>query len=153
MVDLIPPFWLEGSRGLERARDESRKLTWGDVSLQSDPETGAQCLVWKTGKGSKTRTGQEGGHRRAFDPKVYANGNRSRCPVEFYKVFRSDRPQSMLASNAPFYLAINHKRKPEDEVWYLNRPLGKNEIGINRSRTKQAEPARPQEKTHQPFCT
>ena len=28
----------------------------------------------------------------------------------------------------PFYLAINHQRKPNDKVWYLDRPLGKNEI-------------------------
>ena len=112
-----------------RARDESRKLTWGDVHLENDPETGAECLVWKTEKGSKTRTGQEGGHRRAFEPKAYASVNKSRCPVEFYKVYRSHRPESMLATDAPFYLAINHKRKPEDQIWYLNRPLGKNEIG------------------------
>ncbi|XP_031552308.1 zinc finger MYM-type protein 3-like [Actinia tenebrosa] len=110
-----------------RARDESRKLSWGDVSLENDPETGAECLVWKTEKGSKTRTGQ-GGHRRAFNPKAHASVNKSRCPVEFYKAFRSHRSESMLMSDAPFYLAINHKRKPEDKVWYLNRPLGKNEI-------------------------
>ena len=52
-----------------RARDESRKLSWGDVGLENDPETGAECLVWKTEKTSKIRTGQEGGHRRAFNPK------------------------------------------------------------------------------------
>ena len=35
----------------------------------------------------------------------------------------------MLEPDAPFYLAINHQRKPNDNVWYLDRPLGKNEIG------------------------
>ena len=35
----------------------------------------------------------------------------------------------MLEQDAPFYLAINHQRKPNDKVWYLDRPLGKNEIG------------------------
>ena len=35
----------------------------------------------------------------------------------------------MLDPDAPFYLAINHRRKPSDEVGYLDRPLGKNEIG------------------------
>ena len=35
----------------------------------------------------------------------------------------------MLDPDAPFYLAVNHRRKPSDEVWYLDRPLGKNEIG------------------------
>ena len=35
----------------------------------------------------------------------------------------------MLDPDAPFYLAVNHRRKPSDEVGYLDRPLGKNEIG------------------------
>ena len=35
----------------------------------------------------------------------------------------------MLDPDAPFYLAINHRGKPSEKVWYLDRPLGKNEIG------------------------
>ena len=35
----------------------------------------------------------------------------------------------MLEPDVPFYLAINHRRKPNDKVWHLDRPLGKNEIG------------------------
>ena len=35
----------------------------------------------------------------------------------------------MLDPDAPVYLAVNHRRKPSDEVGYLDRPLGKNEIG------------------------
>ena len=36
----------------------------------------------------------------------------------------------MLEQDAPFYLAINHQRKSNDKVWYLDRrTLGKNEIG------------------------
>ena len=112
-----------------RARDESRKLCWGDVGLASDPETDSEYLVWKSERGSKTRSGQDGGHQRAFEPKAYASNNKSRCPVEFYKAFRSLRSETMLEPDAPFYLAINHRRKPNDKVWYLDRPLGKNEIG------------------------
>lgn len=37
-----------------RARDESRKLKWGDVGLENDPLTGKQVLVWKAERGSKT---------------------------------------------------------------------------------------------------
>ena len=103
-----------------RARDESRKLCWGDVGLATDPETDSEYLVWKSERGSKTRTGK---------PKAHASNNKSRCPVEFYKAFRSHRPEAMLEPDAPFYLAINHRRKPNDKVWYLDRPLGKNEIG------------------------
>ena len=112
-----------------RARDESRKLCWGDVGLASDPETDSEYLVWKSERGSKTRTGQDGGHQRAFEPKAHACNNKSRCPVEFYKAFRSHRSEAMLEPDAPFYLAINHRRTPNDKVWYLDRPLGKNEIG------------------------
>jgi len=36
----------------------------------------------------------------------------------------------MLEPDAPFCLAINHQRKPNDKEWYLNRPLGKSEIGM-----------------------
>ena len=69
--------------------------------MASDPETDSEYLVWKSERGSKT--GQDGGHQRAFEPKAHAsNNNRD---------------------------AINHQRKPNDKVWYLDRPLGKNEIG------------------------
>ena len=111
------------------ARDESRKLCCGDVGLATDSETDSEYLVWKSERGSKTRTGQDGGHQRAFESKAHASNNKSRCPVEFYKAFRSHRSQAMLEPDAPFYLTINHRRKPNDNVWYLDRPLGKNEIG------------------------
>ncbi|KAK3707289.1 hypothetical protein QZH41_004233 [Actinostola sp. cb2023] len=122
-------WWLMSLHFGWRARDESRKLCWGDVHLGKDPETSTEYLEWITEKGSKTRTGQEGGHKRAFYPKAYAIPDKSRCPVEYYKALQSHRPQDMMTRDAPFYLAISHKRKPEDQVWYLNRPLGKNQIG------------------------
>ena len=112
-----------------RTRDESRKLCRGDVGLANDPETDSEYLVWKSERGSKTRTGQDGGHQRTFQPKAYATKNKSRCPVEFCKAFRSHRSEALLDPDAPFYLAINHRRKPSDKVWHLDRPLGKNEIG------------------------
>ena len=48
-----------------RARDESRKLCWGDVGLASDPESDSEYLMRKSERGSKTRTGQDDGHQRA----------------------------------------------------------------------------------------
>ena len=111
-----------------RARDESCKLRWGDVGLANDPETDSKYPVWKSERGGKTRTGQDDGHQRAFESKAYASKNKSRCPVEFDKAFRSHRSEAMLDPDAPFYLAINHRRKPSDKVWYLDKPLGKNEI-------------------------
>ena len=111
-----------------RARDESRKLCWGDVSLENDPETGNEMLVWKAERGTKTRTGREGGHRREFNPKLQAT-NTERCPVRYYKLFASKRPESMLNPDSPFFLTVNTKKKNPGDEWYLNRPLGKNEIG------------------------
>jgi len=66
-----------------RARDESRKLCWGDVGLASHPETDSEYLVWKSERGSKTRTRQDGGHQRAFEQKAHAYNSKSRYPVEF----------------------------------------------------------------------
>ena len=35
----------------------------------------------------------------------------------------------MNAPKSPFYLAVRHNRRSNEEVWYMNAPLGKNEIG------------------------
>ena len=93
----------------------------GDVGLASDLETDSEYLVWKSERGSKTRTGQDGGHQRAFELKAYASKSKSRCSVEFYKAFQSHRSKAMLDPDAPFYLAINHRRKTSDKVWCLDR--------------------------------
>ena len=110
-----------------RARDESRKLRWGDVQLQTTSEN-EEVLVWLSERGTKTRTGQERGHQRAFQPKAYAT-NDDRCPVRFYKEFRDHRPREMNTDEAPFFLAVKHKRSPNDNIWYMKSPLGKNQIG------------------------
>ena len=112
-----------------RARDESRRLKWGDVALEKDPETENEILVWKFERGSKTRQGQDKPHSvRAFHPTAQATGN-ERCPVKFYKEFARRRPVEMNQPDSPFYLAVKHQRKPADDVWYMRSPLGKNEIG------------------------
>ena len=113
-----------------RARDESRKLCWGDVSCQTDPiQDGREMLVWLNERGTKTRKGEENGHRRPFSPKAYAT-NTERCPVHFYKLFRSHRPEEMNKPDAPFFLAVRHgDHRVNPQVWYMKAPLGKNEIG------------------------
>ena len=109
-----------------RTRDESRRLQWGDIAVENDPVTGKQVLVWKAERGSKTRQGD--GHCRAFNPKAHATEN-EHCPVCLYLKFPSHRPEEMKGPEAPFFLAINHKRKPADPVLYSRAPLGKNKIG------------------------
>ena len=74
-----------------RARDENRKLCWGDVVLSEDPDSGVEMLWWQVERGSKTRQGQEFSHQCAFNPTLHAT-NQDRCPVKYYK--RLQRPPS-----------------------------------------------------------
>ncbi|XP_067023735.1 uncharacterized protein [Acropora muricata] len=120
-------WWLLSLHSGFRARDESRKLRWGDVQLQQDKD-GEEMLVWLAERGTKTRHGQEKGHRRAFQPKVYAI-KAERCPVKFYKTFKTRSPLEMNQKESPFYLAVRQNRTSQDQVWYMRSPLGKNEIG------------------------
>ena len=41
----------------DRAREESRRLKWGDVTLEKDSDTENEILVWRYERGSKTRQG------------------------------------------------------------------------------------------------
>ena len=97
-----------------RARDESRKLRWSDIQLQQQNDY-QEVLVWLAEQGTKTRHGQERGHQRAFQPKIYATIT-ARCPVSFYKKFRSHRPVEMNAPESLFYLAVWHNRRSNEEV-------------------------------------
>ena len=119
-------WWLLALHFGFRARDESRKLKWGDIVLEKDSETGNEVLIWRSERGSKTRRGN--GDARAFYPTAHATNN-ERCPVHYYKKFRSHRPAEMNNDDSPFYLAINYRRRPDNNIWYLKAPLGKNEIG------------------------
>ena len=130
-----------------RARDESRRLQWGDIGVGNDPVTGKQVLVWTAERGSKTRQGD--GHSRALNPKAHATEN-ERCPVRLYLKFASHRPEEMKRPDAPFFLAINHKRKPEDTVWYNRAPLGKKQDW--RIFNESGEECRAAWKFNQPFC-
>ena len=129
-------WWLLSLHFGFRARDESRRLKWGDVKLCGDEENGGEFLVWQSERGSKTRNGN--GQQRAFNPVAEAT-NGERCPIRFYKEFMKRRPESMKDPEAPFFLAINHKRKPENPVWYQKSPLGKNEIGKFLSKQRKTQ--------------
>ena len=110
-------WWLLSLHFGFRARDECRRLQWGDIAVEDDPVSGKQVLEWKAERGSKTRQGD--GHCRAFCPKAHAT-NTECCPV---------RPNEMKKPDAPFFQAINHSRAPDNPVWYSRAALGKNKIG------------------------
>ena len=119
-------WWLLALHFGFRARDKSRKLKWGDIVLQEDNETGNKILIWKSERGSETRC--DNGDTRAFNPTPQATNNK-RCPVYYYKKFKSHCPEEMNNADSPFYLTINHRRRPGNSIWYMKAPLGKNEIG------------------------
>ena len=113
-----------------RARDEARKLCWGDVGLEFDDSKQKNFLVWYCERGTKTRNGDENQEQRMYNPRIYETGNNN-CPVKYYNIFKESRPSDSFTSDSPFFLAINHKRKLNirKSPWYLNKPLGKNKIG------------------------
>ena len=111
-----------------RARDENRKLCWGDVILSEDPDSGVEMLCWQVERGSKTQQGQEFLHQCAFNPTLHAT-NQDWCPVKYYKSFRDHRPPEINRVESPFFLAVKTKRSPNNPVWYMKYLLGKNELG------------------------
>ena len=81
-----------------RARDESRRLKWGDIVLSNDPETGCELLLWKAERGSKTRHG-DGQYQRALFPTAQATEN-ERCPVQLYRAELGKNEIGKFLSNA-----------------------------------------------------
>ncbi|KAK3731923.1 hypothetical protein QZH41_000275 [Actinostola sp. cb2023] len=113
-----------------RARHEARQLKFGDIQLKKDQSTEEEYLEWVTERESKTRHGDENEHHRVFQPKPYATGTCDhKCPVYCYKQFVYRHPEDAKCDESPFFLAINHCRKPEDQVWFINTPMVKNTIG------------------------
>ena len=111
-----------------RARDEARKLKWGDVQLGFDENQNKAYLEWFIERGSKTRKGTENEAKRTFNPRAYETSN-DRCPVAYYKEFARRRPMASLSEDAPFFLGIDHKVfKYGGQTWYLSTPMGKNKI-------------------------
>ena len=106
---------------------ENHKLRWSDIELRSD-ENGREYLEFNEHE-TKTRTGENSTHLRAFRPKQFANpDDPSNCPVTAFKIFRDRRPPATKTPESPFYIAVNHKRAPDAEFWYKNQPLGENSL-------------------------
>ena len=121
-----------------RGRDESRKLCFGDIKLCVD-EDGAKYLEWDKERGSKTRTGEfSHSHQRSFNPRAYAISLQQQCPVAIYTAFVKRRPASSCIPDAPFFLAMIPQSRIRTNVWYYDRPLGKNLIGEFLSNASQA---------------
>ncbi|XP_031574214.1 uncharacterized protein LOC116308005 [Actinia tenebrosa] len=112
-----------------RARHEARQLLkFGDVLLKKDEINGEEYVEWFQERETKTRHVDENEHQRAFRPRAYESGDK-KYPVACYKQFVYRRPEEAKSPESPFFLAINHRRRPNDQVWFLNGPMGKNKIG------------------------
>ena len=98
------------------SKQETKAVSYAGVIIQLQQQNDCQeVLVWLAEQGTKTRHGQERGHQRAFQAKIYATIT-ARCPVGFYKKFRSHRPVEMNAPESPFYLAVRHNRRSNEDV-------------------------------------
>ena len=111
-------WWLLSLHYGWRARDESRKLRWGDITLEYDMVRDASYLHWHKERGTKTRVGNENEEDRKYSKAYETKTNR--CPVYYYQQFLDRRPLESLTPESPFYLAINQRRKTNDKIWYLN---------------------------------
>ena len=121
-----------------RGRDESRKLCFGDIKLCVD-EDGAKYLEWDKERGSKNHTGGfSHSHQRNFNPRAYAISLQQQCPVAIYTAFVKRCPSSSCIPDAPFFLAMIPQIRIRTNVWYYDRPLGKNLIGELLSNASQA---------------
>ena len=106
-----------------RAQDESRELCWGDLQLLRYPQTQREMLVWKAERGTKTR------HVKVDTSASFLQSfllhKLSGALWSSTRVFRltDQNPDS------PFFLAVNHQRKSDDNVWYKTTAFGKNLIG------------------------
>ena len=109
---------------------ESRGLKWGDISLEEDPATGNEILVLENGS---SQIHQEQQENQALQSRA----------IKCYKAFERARPCEMKKPHSPFYLAVKHKFKNGDEVYYMNKAQGVDKIGKfqpQKKRTKRTGP-------------
>ena len=106
---------------------EIKNLCWGDISTGCDPD-GAEFLIFKQERQTKTRTGMNPRDIRKVKPRAYGTPeNPSRCPVLLYRLFASKRPTEMTTPDAPFFLVVNRYPK-KDGQWYKKIGMGINKI-------------------------
>ena len=78
-------WWVLTKHYGHRARDEARKLQWGDISIHTQFNTSNKYIIWDTERGSKTRTGETpNSHQRAIKPLIMESKGDPRCPVSNY---------------------------------------------------------------------
>ena len=126
---LLRTVWLSSAMHFGwRAPYEHCKVLLGDLEIrQEEGGERTEYIIWKTERGSKTRTGgKEFGAERYFSPRIYSTGG-DRCPVNIFKTFLARRRPDMMKPDSPPYLAV--VKSPRTEVWYKRQPLGVHSLG------------------------
>ena len=98
-----------------RARDESLKLRWGDVEpeQQNDGRTMHEDPTWSGERTPKSISTKDLCHQY------------SEMSCQLLQKIPQSSPVEMNAPESPFYLAVRHNRRSNEEVWYMKAPLGK----------------------------
>lgn len=74
-----------------------------------------------------------------FKPRAYEVPIPERDPVSLYLLYKSKRPQEMLDTESPFFLATASKHPTAQEPWYKRQPVGINKLyGIMKTMMKEA---------------
>lgn len=131
------------------AREESRKLLWGDVELQRHPvQDGHEKLVWVNERGTKS---QENGHQRAFLPKIYATST-VRCPIKLYKLFQDHWPKEMRQPDSPFFFCCQTRQSSWRKRNMAHEITTRKKTKLGNSFLQQQTMQAFKELEQQPFC-
>ena len=126
---VLNTLWLNNTVHIGlRSVTEHNALTWGDVSLHTDAETGAQCLEYNE-RQNKTRTGENPRDIRKVKPKMWATPeNPNKYPVEIYKLYLAKRPDAYDAPDDQFYVSpVTKEKNPGlNDKGFKCRPVGIN---------------------------
>ena len=130
-ASVLTTLWLNNTVhfGL-RSVTEHHAITWGDVSLHTDAETGAQWLEYNE-RQTKTRTRENPRDIRKVKPKMWSTPeNPDKWSVKIYKLYLAKRPDAYNAPDDPFYVSpVTKEKNPGlNDKWFKCQPVGINKI-------------------------
>ena len=96
---------------------------------ENDPEWGNEILLWKAKRATKDSHGLDKFSGRWLFYYTSQTIDHERCPVKYYKTFKSHHPAEMNKPESSFYFTNKHHQNPGDIIWYKKSPLRKNEVG------------------------
>ena len=109
-----------------RGRDEHKKLTYGDITLQKD--SARNFFLEFRERDTKTRDGKYM-DRRSVPPRVFEAPGSNRDPISIYREFVHRRPIDACKDDSPFYLQPIPPSRVNSMIWFYPRPMGKNKLG------------------------